>query len=307
MTQDPQSPDLPLADNGLAKDGPGRTPAAPKRRSKLWFIPVVMLIFFTGGIMGMYFQPPGLARVLRDDRAATGRRAPTRRLPWRSSRSRRKRWSPWSARAMWSRLAVFIPEGDVISVATPSGAGDARIAEIRVQSGRSGGGGRCAGRAGQSGRVGKRRGDGARRRLRCARQLWRRPPPPSAPAGMRRRPRWNVPQATAEKCAIGSGADHVVVRARRDDAGRARPSRRPRNRGGPRCGTCDCHPVALSKRSMLCRPILPWPQANLAAARVDLTRAEHDLESAYVRAPSAGTVLDINARAGERPGTARDH
>ncbi|WP_158270029.1 HlyD family efflux transporter periplasmic adaptor subunit [Litoreibacter ponti] len=43
-------------------------------------------------------------------------------------------------------------------------------------------------------------------------------------------------------------------------------------------------------------------EANLEAARVDLARAERDLERSIVRAPQDGTVLDINAQVGERPG-----
>ena len=42
-------------------------------------------------------------------------------------------------------------------------------------------------------------------------------------------------------------------------------------------------------------------EANVEAARADLARARQDLERAYVRAPESGRVLDINARAGERP------
>jgi len=45
-------------------------------------------------------------------------------------------------------------------------------------------------------------------------------------------------------------------------------------------------------------------QANLDAARAALASAQLDLDRAYVRAPERGKVLDINVRAGERPGTA---
>ena len=41
---------------------------------------------------------------------------------------------------------------------------------------------------------------------------------------------------------------------------------------------------------------------NVDAAKADLQRATEDLEQAYVRAPIAGTVLEINARGGEKPG-----
>lgn len=42
-------------------------------------------------------------------------------------------------------------------------------------------------------------------------------------------------------------------------------------------------------------------EANLDAALADLARATQDLDRAFVRAPERGTVLDINVRAGERP------
>ena len=45
-------------------------------------------------------------------------------------------------------------------------------------------------------------------------------------------------------------------------------------------------------------------QANLNAARATLASAQQDLNRAYVRAPERGQVLDINVRAGERPSTA---
>jgi HlyD family secretion protein len=40
----------------------------------------------------------------------------------------------------------------------------------------------------------------------------------------------------------------------------------------------------------------------LNAARADLSRAEAELEKAYVRAPADGTVLTIHLRPGEKPG-----
>lgn len=42
---------------------------------------------------------------------------------------------------------------------------------------------------------------------------------------------------------------------------------------------------------------------NLDAAEADLARARHDLSRAAVLAPITGVVLDVNARAGERPPT----
>jgi HlyD family secretion protein len=57
-------PALPLTDNGKGKRlRPGRPESKrPVRvaRMKLWRVPLVMLILFTGAVAGMYFQGPGL-------------------------------------------------------------------------------------------------------------------------------------------------------------------------------------------------------------------------------------------------------
>ena len=44
-------------------------------------------------------------------------------------------------------------------------------------------------------------------------------------------------------------------------------------------------------------------EANRQAAKTQVAQAERDIEKAYVRAPIAGTVLDVHVRPGERPGT----
>lgn len=43
---------------------------------------------------------------------------------------------------------------------------------------------------------------------------------------------------------------------------------------------------------------------NLDTAKANLTSAENDLDKAFVRAPISGTVLEILAKVGERPGAA---
>lgn len=41
---------------------------------------------------------------------------------------------------------------------------------------------------------------------------------------------------------------------------------------------------------------------NVSTAQAELSQAKEDLEQAYVRAPFKGTILEIHARAGEKPG-----
>ncbi len=42
--------------------------------------------------------------------------------------------------------------------------------------------------------------------------------------------------------------------------------------------------------------------SNVATAKAELQQATEELEQAYVRAPFAGTILEVHARAGEKPG-----
>ncbi|MEL7416017.1 MAG: hypothetical protein AAGJ92_09030, partial [Pseudomonadota bacterium] len=56
--------DLPLADNGTADPAP-----APRgqrwRHSRLFLLPLFVIVFFSGGVLGLYFQPPGLQAAFR--------------------------------------------------------------------------------------------------------------------------------------------------------------------------------------------------------------------------------------------------
>jgi len=57
MTVDPST--LPLADNGMAASAENKT--AQKSSWSRWFlVPLLMGTLFTGAVIGMYFQPPGL-------------------------------------------------------------------------------------------------------------------------------------------------------------------------------------------------------------------------------------------------------
>jgi HlyD family secretion protein len=54
-----ETPPLPLADNGLEKTNQVASSTIVDR-SRLFLIPLFMLTLFTGAVIGMYFQPPGL-------------------------------------------------------------------------------------------------------------------------------------------------------------------------------------------------------------------------------------------------------
>ena len=136
MTKDPQAPELPLVDNGKASDQGASDlgaagQAAPRKRTKLWLVPLLMLTLFTGAVIGMYFQPPGLRAFFGVTGLQPGAGTDT---PIAVAIQKVKAQEEVAIVSEGDVVALgrVIPKGDVISVATPSGAGDARLAEIRV-------------------------------------------------------------------------------------------------------------------------------------------------------------------------------
>jgi HlyD family secretion protein len=104
------------------------------RRRKVWLIPVVILAVFFGGVVGLYFQPPGLRIFFNATglQPGAGSGAPFA-LPAGVA-------LPQDVVATLQPtdvigLARLLPRGDIAVVAPPFGSGDARIAEISVQIG----------------------------------------------------------------------------------------------------------------------------------------------------------------------------
>lgn len=298
MLEETQPQSLPLVDNGLAEQ---MQPGAPKKRwSKLWLVLMLVATLFTGAVIGMYFQPPGL-RVffgLTGLQPGAGTDTP---IALAIQKVKAQEVVAVLSEGDVVALGRVIPRGDVVSVATPSGAGDARIAEIRVALGD----GVAAGdvlaildnlTALQNG-VATARATIAVREASLAQTIATiRASRDEAQAALDRA------EATAKNAksdmdrisslferGVATRADLDQVVAHAAEAGRD-VERAIATLSRFQGGDATQADIAVA-------------EANLAAARVDLTRAEHDLERAYVRAPSAGTVLDINARAGEHPGT----
>jgi HlyD family secretion protein len=299
MPQDPQPKGLPLADNGLAEQMPVNAPH--KMRSKLWLIPLVMATLFTGAVIGMYFQPPGLRVFFGLTGLQPGAGTDT---PIAVAIQKVKTQEAVAVVSEGDVVALgrVIPKGDVVSVATPSGAGDARIAEIRVQQGDQVAAGDVLAvldnlTALENGVATARATIAVREASLAQTSATIRASREEAQAALDRA------EATAKNAqsdmdritslferGVTTRADLDQVVARANEAGRD-VERAIATLSRYQSGDATQADIAVA-------------EANLAAARVDLTRAEHNLEQAYVRAPSAGTVLDINARAGERPGTA---
>jgi HlyD family secretion protein len=295
MTQveKPDASNLPLQDSGVASAAPVRP-----RRSKLLYIPVVMALLFTGAVVGMYFQPPGLRVFFGLTGLQPGGGSDT---PIAVAIQKVKAQEVVAVISEGDVVALgrVIPRGDVISVATPSGAGDARLAEIRVQVGQSVAAGDVLAVLDnlttlQNGVATARATIAVREASLAQVTATVRASRDEAQAALERAEA-TAKNAQSDMDRITSLFERgVTTRADLDQAiARAAEAGRDVERA---IATLSRYENADATQADIA-----VAEANLSAAKVDLTRAEHNLESAYVRAPSAGTVLDVNARAGERP------
>lgn len=300
MTTDPTKPGpaLPLEDAGITKSASAPPPQATGR-SRLLLVPAFMLTLFTGAVIGMYFQPPGLRAFFNATGLEPGAGTD---MPIAIAIRQVAAQEQIAVISEGDVVALgrIIPIGDVISVATPSGAGDARLSEIRVS-------------------VGDRVAAGdilavldnlAQLQSAVA----------SAEAALR------VRQATLAQTRAGNAASLAEAQAsleRAEATATATEAELARNtslfeRGIITRADFDAIVAAASEaardveraRATLSRYAtdsetvqadIAVAEANLEAAQADLDSARLNLDRAYVRAPAAATVLDINARVGERP------
>ncbi|MFT6073494.1 MAG: HlyD family secretion protein [Yoonia sp.] len=297
MTLNETSP-LPLTDNGLEK----RNQVASSTivgRSRLFLIPLFMLTLFTGAVIGMYFQPPGLRVFFNVTGLEPGAGTETPIAVAIQKVTSQQEIAVVSEGDVVA-LGRIIPRGDVIKVATPSGAGDARIAEIRVREGEQVSAGDVLAVLDnlaqlQSSIASAQANISVREAVLLQTQ--------SSIAASRDEARAALERAEATAAAaqselerttslfergVATRADFDQVVARATESGR----------------DVERNLATLSRfetGSETMQADIAVAQANLEAAGAELARAQQGLERAYVRAPEDGMVLDINARVGERP------
>lgn len=289
---------LPLEDNGILAKAAGPAPEHHRLRPML-LIPLFMLTLFTGGVLGMYFQPPGLRAFFNTTGLQPGAGTQTPIAVAMQQVSNQEQVAVVSEGDVVA-LGRIIPLGDIVSVATPSGAGDARIAELKVAIGDM---------------VEK---DDVLAVLDNLPQL--QSAVLSAKANLRVRDATLAQTIASNQASLGEAqallersqatataaqADLVRVtsllergitpRAEYDKSvAAADEAQRDVNRA-----------IATLSRyaagSETVQADIAVAEANQEASRAEVARATQDLERAYVRAPDAGTVLDIHVRAGERP------
>jgi HlyD family secretion protein len=294
---------LPLV---VVQRGPGAV-AFPSRWRRVFrvarFVPVVWALVAIGGVVGLYFQPPGLQKLmgLLQLQPGGGTSSPMA-VPVSPGGGRMGGSAPaFPAPRIVVGLGKLVPEGEVVTVAPPFGAGDARVATLLVSEGD---------------RV--EQGDvlatlDSERSLLAAVEMAR------AQVASREatlaQVRWSVQasrdEARASLARAESAFQNAVREFERVDALRQRGIAAEQSYDQRRTARDEAARDVERARATLSRygsheddrqtDVLVAAR-NVDAAKADLARALADLDKASVRAPLTGTVLTIHVRPGEKPG-----
>lgn len=263
------------------------------------YLPLLLGLVFAGGVGGLYFQPPSVKKffALTGLTPGGGTRDPIAvPLPSEGSNADEAIGSAHDVVG----LGILVPNGDVVTLAVPSGAGDARIESIEVEIGQRVQKGQIVAtldnlddrtRAITAAEASvaiyeaslqqiKRSVSSSRAETRASvRQL----STAAAEASLdleRTEALWNGGLATLQELdRARSRADQARLQV---DGAKATLSR-----FGSKAGS-QADVLVASK--------------TLESARAELDYARQALGKAQVRAPMTGVVLDIHARPGERPG-----
>ena len=269
-----------------------------KRYLLVLLIPVLM---FTGAVMGMYFQPPGLQKfyAMTGLQPGAGSDAPIALPPDIAL-------PPKMAETMLPSdvvgLARVMPRGDVSIVAAPYGAGDARIAEVLVSVGDQ------VQKGAPLARLDNRTtlesavlAAEANLAIKEAAQMQTR----AAIAASRDEAKATLDQAVSAAAEARSNLlrseelfqRKVATEATLDSVRAASAA------AALAVARAEATFARFSALALDDQPDVVVATRNMEAAKTELSRARLDLERAVVFAPIAGTILDIHATPGQRPPT----
>jgi HlyD family secretion protein len=270
------------------------------RLRALRFVPLAALLIASGGLIGLYFQPPGLQKLMALLKLQPGGGT---NHPIAVPVERKLIVPIVVPPSTVVGLGRLLPRGELITIAPPFGAGDARIASLSAKE-----------------------GDGVKqgavlaildneRSLKAA--------VVSAQATIASRDaslmlaRETVVASRAESQAALMRAEATVVNTKRDldrvTTLRAKGFVADASYDIKRAAHDQAVQDVEKAKATLSRyqssdadqqPDVLVARRNVDAARADLEKANAELDKAYVRAPMTGTVITIHARAGEKPGTA---
>ena len=295
-----QFPALPLADNGLARaSATVRQQSLRKFRWRL--VPLVLASVFSGAVIGLYFQPPGLQALFRATGLEPGAGTDTP-IAVATQQVQSQQEVAVVSEGDIVALGRILPQGDVVSIATPFGAGDARIAALHVSAGDQVKAGDILAvldnqdqlqSAIEVARAAVSVREANLLQIREALSASR----DEAQATLERSEATATETQTELERAtsllernVMTRADFDSIVARATEAGRdVERNRATLSRFDPESGSASAD-IAVA-------------EANLNAARVEVVRSERNVAQATVLAPMNGMILSINARVGERPGS----
>jgi HlyD family secretion protein len=288
--------DLPIDLHLSAEPGPVRRRWFRKRSLLVLLVPVLM---FTGGVLGMYFQPPGLQKfyALTGLQPGGGSDAPIALPP-------EINLPPKMAETLLPTdvlgLARVMPKGDVSVVAAPYGAGDARVAEILV----------AVGDRVEKGAVLARLDN--RSALESAVLMAEAALAVREATLMQTRAAVQASrdeaQAVLDQAVATASEAETTLRRTEELFSRAVATQatlesvRTAAQGAKLAvARAEATLTRFAALALEDQPDVIVASRNVDAARADLARARLDLARAEVVAPIAGTILDIHATPGQRP------
>jgi len=297
MTGDQNTP-LPLEDNGLA-DRPGQTPRTGPPWRRLALIPVLILAVFIGAVMGMYFQPPGLRVFFGATGLEPGAGTDTPIAVALEQVTGQEQVAVVSEGDVVA-LGRIIPFGDITHVATPSGAGDARIAQLRVSLGQTVAAGEVLAVLDNLGQL-----ESAQARAQAALRVQEATLAQTRAANAASLAEAQASLERAQATSTAAKSDLARATSLRESGVSTQALLDQALAAATTAGQDVARALATLSRyssgSQSVQADIAVAQANLEAARAELASTTQDIERAYVRAPTAGTVLDIKVRTGERP------
>ena len=295
---------LPLTDNGVLDRDVKYNSEQNKIRSKRSYrkfllIPIAMLLVFSGGIVGMYFQPPGLKVFFGITGLIPGGGTSTPIAFAIDKVTNQEEVAVLSEGDIFA-LGRLIPEGDVTTIASPFGAGDARIADLIVKVGDK-----------------VQKGD-TLAVLDNQNQLENAVETAKATLNIRmatlNQTKLMIDASLSEAQASYSRAQVTYASAKTEleratsllESGVTTRATYDKTQARANETLLDVERARATLTRYTVENGIPQAdilvaEANVQAAKSDLVRAISDMDKAIVKASVDGTVLDIHAKPGERP------